>query len=449
MKDIHNMTLFPHQKQACEWLWNRTGGLIWAATGVGKTLIALTYARALIEHSGAKKILIVCPASVKYQWEAEARKFYGIEAIVIEGSPEVRKELWESDGAYKIVNYELLLKDYKYALSVNWDCICADECHRLANARAKTVKIIKKLSARRKLALSATPICNGKYDLFSQLDWISPECLGRNWWSFRSEYCIMHNAFPKIIGYRNNDRFDQVTAPLIHRIGKDVLTDLPPLTESVVPFTLSDRERRIYDRAKKELRIELKENKDLTIANALVKLLRLRQITNTTRPFTGGVCVPSKLSTLIDLLSDVLESPDVKVIMFTSFAETAHDYYDDLLVRWKGVIITGDTPQGQRYEMLETFKNNADVRFILGTEALSTGLNIQAASIVIHIDEPWSYSKYDQRNGRSWRQGQEKHVQVYSLIAKNSVDEYVHKIIEHKKNEVDVTWNTIKEILYE
>ena len=135
--------------------------------------------------------------------------------------------------------------------------------------------------------------------------------------------------------------------------------------------------------------------------------------------------------------------------MFTSFAETAHDYYDDLLVRWKGVIITGDTPQGQRYEMLETFKNNADVRFILGTEALSTGLNIQAASIVIHIDEPWSYSKYDQRNGRSWRQGQEKHVQVYSLIAKNSVDEYVHKIIEHKKNEVDVTWNTIKEILYE
>jgi len=441
------ISLFKHQEEAANWLMKNGSGLIWAATGVGKTLIAATYAERLMMRSGRFRVLIICPSSVRYQWQAELKKYYSIGACVIEGTPTVRKTLWENNVQYKIVNYELLLKDYKYALPLDWDLVIADECHRLANARAKTVRIIKKLNARFRVALSATPICNGKYDLFSQADWIKPGCLGQSWWSFRQEYCVMHAAFPKIIGYRNSERFDRITAPLIFRIGKEVLSDLPPISESVVPFMLSLAERKIYDRAKDELRIELEGRDDITILNALTKLLRLRQICNGSRSLSGGPGLSSKLSTLMDLLSDILEDETAKVIIFTSFAETARDYYPDLSAKWQGSRITGETSQDQRAVELSKFENEASQRFLLGTEALSTGLNIQAANFIIHVDEPWSYSKYDQRNGRAWRQGQKRHVQVYSLIAQKTVDEYVHKVIEGKKSEVDITWNNINEIL--
>lgn len=440
------MKLFKHQKLAVEWLCRRNSGLVWASTGTGKTLIATVYAERVLERPGASGgVLVICPSSVRYQWQSELKKYYGLESLVIEGKPEERKLLWNRMMKYKIVNYELLLKDYKYALSSSWDLIICDESHRIANARAKTVKIIKKLTCKNRVGLSATPICNGKYDLFSQLDWISPGCLGKSWWEFRSRYCIMHTAFPKIIGYRETERFDRISAPLLHRIGKEVLQDLPPMSESIIPFELSSFERRLYEKVKKEIRLELESGQDIPILNALGKLLRLRQITNTIRPF-GYATYPSKLATLIDLLDDVLADPEAKVIIFTSFAETVYDYMQDLHGRWHTEVITGDFSQSARQQKLEDFENGS-VRILLGTDALSTGLNLQAANVIVHIDEPWSYSKYDQRNGRAWRQGQKRHVNVYSLIVRGSVDEYVHKIIEAKKNEVNLTLANIKEIL--
>ncbi len=445
------INLMNHQRQAVEWLQKNNGrGLIWGATGVGKSFIALAYASSVEEEREKtgmfSKVLIIVPASVKLQWASEMNKFINRRAIVITGTPTERAALWNFGSTYYITNYENLLKDYKYILSQKWDLVVCDEAHRLANARAKSVKIIKKIPALRRVGMSATFISNGKHDLFSPVDWIKPGALGKTWWDFRSQYCVLLEAFPKIVGYRNQEQMNRIIAPLIHEISKDVLTDLPPLSEVTVPFELSSKERKVYDQIKEELRIQLLSGEEIHIPNALVAMTRLRQATNTCAPF-GLEIESSKLETLVDLLGDLLADPSNKVIMFTSFAQTAKEYYKTLSSLANGALILGETDQYKRYEYLERFNNDPGYRFILGTEALSTGLNIQAANIIIHIDSPFSWAKLDQRNGRAWRKGQTKPVVAYSLEGIKTIDQVVHRLVLSKKEQAYMTAADIRELL--
>lgn len=438
------MTLHPFQTEAIDWLIKNKSGLLHAATGTGKTIMALEYAK------NFKRVLFVVPNAVKLQWHLEALKHYNMPLWIISGTPAERKKQWEANLPFTIVNYELLLKDYKHVLTQWFDLVIVDECHRMANHAAKTVRVIKKIKTDRRIAMSATPISNGRHDLFSQLDWIRPGCLGKNWWQFRNYFCILHRAFPKIVGYQNQDKFESIIAPLIYRIPKSVLVGLPALTESVVPFDLSAPERRFYDTIRKELILELIRedgSQELEpIGNALTKLLRLRQSVNTLTPF-GSTVSSSKLGVLTELMSDLLLDPENKVLIFSSFKETVKEYYTALSEKWQGATITGDTQMAERAVALTMFENRDSCRFLIGTSAMDTGLNIQAANIIIHIDDPLSFAKLDQRNGRAHRMGQTRPVLVYHLRARQTVDEYIAGIVARKKEEASFNWKDIKDLL--
>lgn len=451
------MTLYPFQQQAVEWLKTRPVGLLHAATGTGKTIMALEYLRLIDEATQAKlerpaKMLVIVPNAVKYQWQKQAKDLFGIDMQVIGGTPAERIEHWKNLGAYTLINYELLLKDIKYVLTHHFDCVVADECHRMANPTAKSVRAIKKIRTHRKLAMSATPISNGRHDLYSQIDWLSPGSLGRSYTAFKQEYCIVHTKFYKILGIAEHKQHDFTarTTRHIYPITKDVLTDLPPLGDSVVPFYLSREERRIYDQIKKELILELVTDDGRQefepIGNALTKLLRLRQSVNGLAQW-GNSSISSKLRTLTELLEDLLLDPENKVLIFTSFKETANEYYKELTKEWEGELIVGDVQMHDRAARLVRFEERKECRFLLGTSAMDTGLNIQAANIIIHIDDPLSYAKLDQRNGRAWRIGQQKPVTVYHLRAIDTIDEYIAQLLAMKKYEASFTWADIKSLL--
>lgn len=446
------MTLHPFQKEAVDWLKENKSGLLHAATGTGKTIMALEYARSLpIVDGRLNRVLFIVPNAVKLQWASEARRHFDIGMFIIGGTPKEREHQWKVTWPFAVVNYELLLKDYKYVLTQHFDCVIVDECHRMANHAAKTVRVIKKIRTDRKVALSATPISNGRHDLYSQLDWIKPGCLGKSWWSFRSYFCVMHHAFPKIIGYQNQERFESITKPLIYHIPKSVLVGLPALRESIIPFDLSTAERRFYDQIRKELIVELirddGEQELVPIGNALTKLLRLRQSCNTLAPFGHSGVLSSKLRTLTELLEDLLLDPDNKILIFSSFKETVKEYHQELSKHWKGRTITGDDAMADRQVSLAEFEKDPGIRYLLCTSAADTGLNIQAANIVIHIDDPLSFAKLEQRNGRAHRLGQTRPVLVYHLRAQRTVDEYIAGILEHKKDEASFNWRDIKTLL--
>lgn len=260
----------------------------------------------------------------------------------------------------------------------------------------------------------------------------------------------MHAAFPKIIGYQNQDRFESIVKPLTYAIPKRVLIDLPRLTESVIPFEMSAPERRLYDRIRRELIVELIHDDGShelePVANALTKLLRLRQTVNTTTPF-GHDIPSSKFKTLTELLDDLLRDPENKVLIFSSFKETVKEYHTGLKEHWDGVTITGDTQMVDRAAALTYFETRPECRYLIGTSAMDTGLNIQAANIIIHIDDPLSFAKLEQRNGRAHRIGQTRPVMVYHLRARRTIDEYIACILEHKKEEASFNWKDIKELL--
>lgn len=438
------MQLYPFQQKAVDWLIKKNGrALIWSATGTGKTIIALAYAQQLPADA---RVLIICPASIKFQWQNECRKFYNIESTVIQGTPKQRLELWKKNCKYKIVNYELILKDFKIVSQLQFDLIICDEAHRLQNATAKSVKAIKKLNTRHKIGMSATFQSNGLHELFSPIDWLSPGCLGQNWWHFRNNFCVLLPQFPKIVSYRNLDVFHKIVDPQIYTIGKEVLTDLPPITENIVPFELNKEERKVYDTVKNELRIQLLDNKEITIPNALVAMIRLRQVVNTCYSF-GLKLTSSKLTTLVDLMNDLMMDKSNKVLIFTSFAQTAQIYFGELRKTWGGEIITGQTPTNDRQIRLEQFNNNVDCRFLLGTNSLCEGLNIQSANIIIFIDSFFSYGKMSQAIGRAWRNGQKRHVQVYHLNGLKTIDEKIYKLVQNKKEQAQLTFKDINDLL--
>lgn len=312
--------------------------------------------------------------------------------------------------------------------------ILVSNCHRISNARAKTTKIIKKISTTYKICLSGTVIKNHLWEIFSVMDFLSPGLLGKNWWSFRNNWLITNPYIPQmIIGVRDPHKLRETVAPFIlHKTREEIALNLPALTEQTISFDLSTKELSVYKKLRDDFLLQLSDEKEETVGNVLVKLMRLRQSCCSLELITDFK-ESSKLKILFDLLQDLKEE---KILIFTEFASFARLIYLKLVEnKFFAGCITGESSMEERNNQIDGFMNGERM-ILVGTSAMSTGLNLQKATVVIHADQGWNEAMMDQRVSRAQRIGQKNNVVVYSLIARNTVDEWMAQLVKKKEQEI-------------
>lgn len=428
------LPLFPYQKVGSAFLWKIGNGLLGDEMGLGKTIQSLAVCQKLFKDQGRLRALIFAPAAVKWQWAGEIEKFIGVEGSVqvIEGTKAERDVQWRSAARFTIVNYELLLRDFE-AMDQDWDIIIADEATKISNPSAQQSKKVKKLRAKRRIAMTGTPISNRANEVWNIIDFVAPGVFG-NYGLFLQRYCLK-NQWGGIFGYQNMEELrDRLKRYMIRRLKVDVLPELPAKICTDIPFDMTEAELALYKKLKKEILFEI-EQKDIdkletpmTIQYTLVKMLRLRQLADSTE-LLGHNTQSSKLDTLKELLAEALTNGK-KAIVFTQFAEMA-DILERELVEYKPLKISGTIKEEYR-DVVARFNEVEDHRVLVMTSAGQFGLNIQRASVIFHYDQEWSLAKMQQREGRAHRIGQKDTVMVYNLLAKGTVDYYVKKILHAK-----------------
>ena len=424
------LPLFPYQKVGSAFLWKIGSGLIGDEMGLGKTVQSL----AVCEKIKAGKVLIFAPAAVKWQWASEIEKFIpGASVVVVEGTGDKRRELWISEARFYVANYELLLRDFEAMNSREWDVIIADEATKISNSQAKQSKAIKKLRAKRRIAMTGTPVSNRANEVWNIIDFCQPGAFG-NYYAFLARYCLK-NQWGGIFGYRNMDELrGRLKRYMIRRLKAEVLPELPAKIITDIPFEMTPEELALYKKLKKEILFEI-EHKDIakvetpmTIQYTLVKMLRLRQLADSME-LLGHNTRSSKLDTLRELLIEALTNGK-KAIVFTQFAEMA-DIIERELAEYKPLKISGKITE-EYSDVIKRFNEADDHKVLVMTSAGQFGLNIQRASVIFHYDQEWSLAKMQQREGRAHRYGQKDIVLVYNLLAKGTVDYYVKKVLHAK-----------------
>jgi SNF2 family DNA or RNA helicase len=397
--------------------------------GLGKTLQSLGATRI----RNAQKVLIFAPKTAKKTWKDEIKKWLKEDSVVVVGgSPKQRKEQWESDSKYYIANYHLLLRDLQFMKKIDWDFVIADEATDVSNPEAKTTKALKKIKARHKVALTGTPISNTIKDIWSILDWVQPKLLG-TFSEFQKEYC-MKDKYGSIIGYKNLSKLKAKIEPyFIRRLKSQVLHELPPKTYEDIYSEFSEEERRLYVAIQEEILEDLKimgmtDRKYLS--KALVKMLRLKQMTGTSE-LINNKNVSAKMDDLKDLLRIILSGDD-KAIIFTQFREMAVILMRELK-DYKPLLIAGGIDEDQRGKNQDMFNEDEEHKLLIMTAAGSRSLNLQRASYVIHYDLPWSISQTEQREDRAHRNGQKQNVTIYRMLVKDSIDEYNLGVLNSKQ----------------
>ena len=424
-------TLYPYQKVGVEFFIANNGTAINSdPMGVGKSLQALAYAA----HSELKKVLIVCPASVKYNWENEVRKFTDLESFVINGNAsEKQLEKGYESSTFLIINYDILKKFFGFICLCKWDLLVLDECHMIKNNSAQRTKVVKKIARvmPRRILLSGTPFLSRPVELFNSLYLVDPKTWN-NFYSYGKRYC---DAFHDRYGW--NDRGasnieelqERISPYFIRRRKEDILPDLPPKRYISYPVELDKKTQKEYDMAEKEFgrflvevkKKTLKETQKTLQAEKLAKLGALRYLTSM-----------GKIEVAKEIIENIIDSGE-KVLVFSCYnkpLELLQEHFGD-----KTLMLTGSVESKKRNEMVNDFQTNENRKIFLGgIKSAGVGINLTAASNVLFLDFSWVPADHAQAADRAHRIGTKaSHVTIYQLYSKGTVDEFMHKLLEKKQ----------------
>jgi len=426
------LKLYPYQKVGVDFFITNEGKAILADTmGLGKTAQALAY----VVHKKMAKTLVVCPASVKYSWENEVKKWTKLKPFVFDSVFLRTKEDIDVIDKHDIfiINYDILETFMKTYKDIRWDCLIGDEFHYIKNTRAKRTLLFKKLSRRIPsiLLLSGTPFLSRPVELFSGLNIMDPE----NWadyWHFTKRYCAGHQGQWgwDVQGHSNIEELQSKIGRYFLRRNKDeVLPDLPPKRFIDFPVELDSETKFEYDLALNsfiEYLKDIKEKTDIEIkksmaAQKLVKLGALRQIT------TLG-----KIEAAKELIENLTDNGE-KVVVFSCYNEPLdklQDYFGA-----SAVTVIGKTQDSFRPKLIEAFQKNSKVKIFLGgIKSAGVGITLTAGANVVFLDYSWVPSDHSQAADRIHRIGQKADsVSIYHMYARNTIDAHIRQVLEEKQ----------------
>lgn len=403
--------------------------------GLGKTIQTLAAVEILVRERGIERVLVVAPASVKYQWETEIRKFTDRPVQVIEGLQDERRRQYAQYTFYRLVNYEQVLRDGDALNAWSPDLIVLDEAQRIKNWESKLSRSVKKLRSRYAIVLTGTPLENRLEELYNIVQFVDDRRLGPAF-QFLHEHRVLDDS-GRLLGYRNLHKVREKLEPiLLRRTRADVLQQLPVRTETTWLVELSDEQRRLYDEQRVALArlLQKKILTDLDRQRVLACLASLRMACGSTYLLDKTSDVSPKLDEFTQRLQELLEDPQRKIVVFSQWEMLLDRASQRLrLLNVPHSFLHGRVPAKERRRLLDRFREDSDSRVLLSTDTGGTGLNLQVADTVINLEVPWNPAVLDQRIARVHRMGQSRPVQVLNFVARNTIEERVVQVMEQKR----------------
>jgi len=405
------------------------GGLLADEMGLGKTIQIISI---LADQAGEGALsLIVCPASLVYNWEGEIEKFAPfLKTLVVAGTSREREEMLKHGAEYDVVvtSYDLLRRDLQLYGGYCFRFQVLDEAQYIKNPDTLNARAVKAVKSITRYALTGTPVENRLSELWSIFDYLMPGFLF-SYETFKREY---EGPIVKEGDGGPLQKLRQMTAPFIlRRLKKDVLKELPKKMESVVYSRMEKEQAELYTANAWQLREQLEGKNKIQI---LAGLTMLRQVCCDPRlvydNYHGG---SAKLETCMELVLSGI-SAGHKILLFSQFTSMLRLIGERL--GKEGVtfyMLTGKTPKEERISMAGAFHKDDVPVFLISLKAGGTGLNLTAADMVIHYDPWWNVAAQNQATDRAHRIGQAKQVVVFRLITRDTIEENMLKLQRAKE----------------
>jgi non-specific serine/threonine protein kinase len=444
-----NGTLRPYQQVGVRWLYLLSqlglGACLADDMGLGKTIqvLSLLLVRKKEANAARRPSLLVAPASLLANWAAEIERFApSLQALVAHPSALPAAEL-AALTPERLAAVDLVITSYGSLLRVPWLATTAwymvvlDEAQAIKNPEAKQTRAAKRLDARARFALTGTPIENRLADLWSIFDFINPGLLGS---------AKAFTALVKRLADRSHNSYAplrELVRPYILRrlkTDKTVIADLPDKTEVKAFCLLSRKQAALYQQAVKELSEQIEDAEGIRRKGVVLSfLMRFKQICNHPSQWLGDGAWSEddsgKWARLRDI-AEVIAARQEKVLVFTQFREVTAPlaaFLGSLFGR-PGLVLHGETEVKKRKDLVRRFQEDESVPFfVLSLKAGGAGLNLTAASHVIHFDRWWNPAVENQATDRAFRIGQTKNVLVHKFVCRGTVEDKIDQLIESKR----------------
>jgi superfamily II DNA or RNA helicase len=437
-RKLVNASLYPYQRSGALFAAKAGRCLIADDMGLGKTIQAIAATEVLARTMGVERVLVISPTSLKHQWKREIQRFTDREALVVEGLLARRQALYQADCFYKITNYDVVFRDLESIQQWEPELIILDEAQRIKNWKTRTADSVKQLASDYAFVLTGTPLENRLEELYSIVQFVDRHRLGPMF-RFLAEHQHVDET-GRVIGYRNLGKIKKTLEPiLVRRTKQEVLPDLPERMDKqfFVPMTT---EQWKHHEENKEIvaRLVAKWKRygylsETDQQRLMIALQNMRMACNSTYLLDKKTDHGVKADEVVELLAEILEDRDSKVVIFSQWVRM-----HELLVRrlkdrsLDHVMFYGGVPGPKRKKLVHRFQEDPDCRLFLSTDAGGVGLNLQNASVVINLDQPWNPAVLEQRIGRVHRLGQHRPVRVVHFIAQGTIEEGMLELLGFK-----------------
>lgn len=440
LKKLLKVPLFDYQAEGALFAARAGRCLIGDEMGLGKTIQAIAAIELMARHFGVERVLIVCPTSLKHQWQRELERFSDRASQIINGNQAIRAAQFRETTAIKIMNYDTIHADLDRITDWSPDLVILDEAQRIKNWNTRVARSVKKIDCPYAVVLTGTPLENRLEELISIVQFVDRHRLGP---TFRLlENHQDRDEAGKVIGYKNLDQIGKTLEPvLLRRRKSEVLDQLPERLDKNLFVPMS------------ELQMEQHDENALIVARIVQKWRRYQYLSEIDKQKLMSALQCMRMSCdssyLLDQttnegfkvgeataqLEEMFAEEPVKVVIFSQWLRM-----HELLVKqfndkgWGHVLFHGGVPSAKRKELVDQFRNDPECRIFLATDAGSVGLNLQFASVVLNMDLPWNPAVLEQRIGRVYRLGQVRKVQVINFVARGSIEEGMLSVLKFKKS---------------
>jgi len=451
-----NAQLRPYQKRGFSWMYRNSrigfGSIIADDMGLGKTLQVISILLKFKEENvidKKRKALVVVPTGLLTNWQAEIDKFApSLSAHIFHGA---LRNIAQFEADVMLTTYGVLRSDFELLKKQKWQVMIIDEAQNIKNHDTAQSKAVKSIPANIRIAMSGTPVENRLTEFWSIMDYTNKGYLGtvKN---FKDDYA---NPIQIFNDEQITSKFRKITAPFMMRrmkTDKTIISDLPDKIEQNQFALLTKQQAALYEKTMRAAMEEIEgcsgeDQQSLFKRQGLVlqMILALKQICNHPTQFLKNgqfdASLSGKTELLFELLDSIVESGE-KVLIFTQFTEMGQLLERFITERFgdRPLFYHGGCSIKQREEMVNRFqRNRADKIFLLSLKAAGTGLNLTAASHVIHYDLWWNPAVENQATDRAYRIGQKNNVMVHRMICKNTFEERIDEMIQKKKHLAEMT----------
>lgn len=439
-KDLIGVPLYDYQREGVLFAARAGRCLLADEMGLGKTIQAVGVAEIMARLFGVERVLIVCPTSLKHQWQREIERLVSRSVRVIGGLRKRREPTFAEESFFKVMNYDTVHADLDLIASWSPDLVILDEAQRIKNWDTRVARSVKRIASPYALVLTGTPLENRLEELISITQFVDRFRLGPTF-KLLHEHQI-RDGDGKVVGYRDLDRIGQTLEPILVRRQKDeVLDQLPERIDSNVFVPMTQPQMDCHQENQEIVaRIVQKWRRFRFLSEAdqrklMIALQRMRMACDNTYLVDHATDHGVKAQEAMTLLGETLERPGTKVVVFSQWLRM-----HELLVRqlnekgWEHILFHGGVPGTKRKDLIDRFRDDPKCRIFLSTDAGGVGLNLQHASVVLNMDLPWNPAVLEQRIGRVHRLGQKRPVRVVNFVSQGTIEEGMLGVLKFKKS---------------